>query len=156
MGRTDAGRPLLVIVVWRNERAGELRAFTALGGPTRAMMTPDPQQWRDADAEEFDNAERLLRRFADHPEDFEEVPGPDVSPARLGVVISVASTPTRPSGFVRSPSNSTCPTPRSSAASSRSDSPELERPGEAAPNRRRVLMDVEIDAAGHLLQREAG
>jgi len=53
------------------------------------MMTPDPQQWRDADAEEFDNAERLLRRFADHPEDFEEVPGPDVSPARLGVVISV-------------------------------------------------------------------
>lgn len=28
-GRTDAGRPLLVIVLWRDERAGELRALTA-------------------------------------------------------------------------------------------------------------------------------
>ena len=120
------------------------------------MMTPDPQQWRDADAEEFDNAERLLRRFADHPEDFEEVPGPDVSPARLGVVISVRFDADQAQRLREVAKQLDVPYTSLARRFVEERLAELERPSEAAPNRRRVLMDVEIDAAGHLLQREAG
>lgn len=120
------------------------------------MTTPDPQQRHDAEAEEFDEAERLLQRFVDHPEDFEEVPESGVSPARLGVVISVRFDADQAQRLREVAKQLDVPYTALVRRFVEERLVEFERPNEAAPSRRRVLMDVEIDAAGHLLLREAG